>query len=283
MLGVISAAIDARLGNIKADVYMGDSIGSLISAMRAVGKTPDEVLTLFNENAADIFDHSTLDAVEDMQGFSAAKYRSEPLRSALRKSIGDMTFGDLDCHLIMPAWSLTQDGPYWFHKGQDDHVSIIDAVMASCACPMFFPSYPIMYMGQNFGDGGWICHAPADKAAFWFHPEDVDAILSIGTGLTPECEGRMTPLDWGLVSWFQHDIISAFTRLREKESNQNCRMFFGDKYRSINPPCEKIAIDDVSKIARMIEIGNTADLGDVPQWLAAKGWQSDVPTTGKEA
>jgi patatin-like phospholipase/acyl hydrolase len=277
LLGVLSEAIEKRLGILKADVYMGDSIGAIISAMRAIGKSPAAVLDLLVQHAPEIFEHSTLDAVEDMQGLCSAKYRSEPLHDVLVHQLGNITFGDLDCQCIMPSWSLTNDGPYWFHKGQDDSITLVDGCMASSACPILFSSYPIMAMRQNFGDGGWTCHAPADKVSFLFHPEDVEAVLAIGTGMMPECNGRMDPLDWGLLSWLQKDIMSAFARLREKESDQNCRMFFGDKYRLINPLCETIGIDDVSKISRMQDIGATADLGDVPAWLAAR-WSPSVPS-----
>jgi predicted acylesterase/phospholipase RssA len=270
LLGTISAAIEKRLGIIKADVYMGDSIGSIESALRAIGKSPSAVLDLLVNNAAHIFDHSTLDAVEDLQGLTAAKYQSGPLRDVLVSQLGNITIGDLDCQFICPAWSLTDDGPYWFHKGQDDAIPLVDACMASSACAILLPSYPIPAMKKNFGDGGWVCHAPADKAAFLFPPDDIEAVLAIGTGSMPECNPRMDPLDWGLLSWAQKDLLSAFARIREKESDANCRAAFGDKYRLINPVCETIAIDAVEKIPRMVEIGNTADLGDVPAWLVAK-------------
>ena len=269
--GIEQMAIEARLGILKADCHIGDSVGALNSAMRAVGKSPTYILNMMMVSAKDIFDHSTLDQIEDLNGLSAAKYRSGPLHDILSHELADVCFGDLDCLLYLSSWNLNTDSPYWFHNGQDDHVKLVDAVMASCACPTLFPSWPIAGLG-NFADGGIPCHSPADKCVFLFGAENISALLNIGTGDSRVCIARTDALDWGQLTWLRKDLLEAFGRLRENESNINCRMSLGDRYRSINPPCESIAIDDVSKISRMRDIGNTADLADVPAWLAQKGW-----------
>ena len=278
LLGLIAALIEARLGIIKADVDIGDSVGALVSAMRKIGKSPAYIAALMMRDGDAIFPRSLQHDVESMRGFASAKYPSGPLREILHHELGNICFGDLDSQLWMPSINLSTDSPYWFHNGQDDKILLVDGVMASCAALGDFPSYPILGLG-NFGDGGITCHAPQDKCVHLFGAQNIEALISFGTGDMRHCNPRTDALDWGAVDWLLKDVVGEFLRMRENESDMNCRLSLGDKYRAINPPCETIDIDDTSKITRMKDIAEDADLGDVPAWLREKGFSvSSVPS-----
>lgn len=172
------------------DLIAGTSTGSIIAACLAMGKPADEVLGLYEEHGHDIFKKALLPRF----GIFKSRYQSTGLQNNLVSLFGDTKLGDIDTPLIIPATDIGNGCVHVFKSTyhneifRDKNVKVADAVLASCAAPLFFP--PILLSGDKpylLADGGLWANSPSLVAA-------IDAkkrlnaklenlrILSIGTG-----------------------------------------------------------------------------------------------------
>lgn len=143
------------------DLIGGTSTGAIIAAALAIGKSIDEIRELYMELGGEIFKRK-------FRGLKwlGAKFKAEPLRTALKKQFTDITLGDARirtglCIFTKRAdtrstWPLINhpDGKYFEHNSP---ILLSEAVRASTAAPTYFhPEVFDVGLGEKgaFVDGG---------------------------------------------------------------------------------------------------------------------------------
>ncbi len=141
--GVLQALYEA---GFQFDVISGASVGSIIGALLCEGRTPKEIVEIFDKE----------------KNFNLVKFRfsttgffkSDGLKAALERHIKARSFEELPIPLIISTSEMNTGRVRYFSKGP-----LIDVILASCAIPLLFAPIQI---GDNFYvDGGLTDNLPA--------------------------------------------------------------------------------------------------------------------------
>lgn len=269
----------------EADLIAGTSTGGILALGLASGKAPKDICDMYIDEGPKIFDDSLWDNITDLGKTIGADYSTNNLRKALKGLFGTKTLSSLKTRVTIPSFDLDNEDknpqkrtwkPKIFHNfpgtDSDGTESIVDVALYTTAAPTFFPSV------DGYIDGGVFANNPSMIALAQAistsnkktERADVDDIvmLSIGTGASLTYIKGQT-LDWGLAQWAK-PLISVLTEGVAGISDYQSRQLLGDRYHRLQvtfDPSENIALDDVGKIPRMDEIGKTADLDDVIEWI----------------
>ncbi len=137
---------------------IGSSVGALVGAAWAGGvgiaKLREIALSLRRK---DVFAVAHADmALKRMR--SPALFKREPLANLIARTVGDLTFQQLDPPVIINTVDLNSGMQvFWGLPGLDD-IRVADAVFASCALPGYFPPHEIG--GRFFVDGAVVSNVP---------------------------------------------------------------------------------------------------------------------------
>lgn len=138
------------------------------------------------------------------------KYDGVALRSALTDYLGDLTLNQALHHIVIPSVNVTRcqtkifKTPHGPASKGDERIRAVDAAMATCAAPAYFPAVQIK--GELFADGGLFSVAPDQVAlheAEHFMGVDVNNVrmLSLGTGTLGYQPAEGINDDSGAVGW----------------------------------------------------------------------------------
>lgn len=150
------------------DLFAGTSTGAILAASLAVGLSAQRVREIFETSAPAVFSRDGkkfIDSVLSFKGWAKPAYSSEALRSALQEALGDITLGDCPRPLTIPALDVVTGTPRVFRSGHhpegkgDRQIPVLDAVLASTAAPVLFPSAKVA--GSSYIDGGMWANNPA--------------------------------------------------------------------------------------------------------------------------
>lgn len=215
----------------KTDGFAGTSTGGLIALGLASGRTIDEIITIYKERGAEIFQPNSSFQKEETEqrifaptgelfsgpGFFSCQYTNTGLKKIAEELLGDKTLNDVEKLLVVNSAQLW-DGFSWVpcalsNRNGYKNIKMVDAALATSAAPTYFPPYPIDSIEPRsfFVDGGTFANNPSmtaiSEALSEANIKDIQ-VLSLGTGGTSEgiqpgafgSEGR-APLDWGVSSW----------------------------------------------------------------------------------
>jgi len=192
------------------DLIGGTSTGSIIAAALAVGKTVDEIKTLYMELGGKIFGkkRSFWRPWETVK-YLKAEYDYKALEDSLRQEFGDTTLGSdqlktglcivakrADTNSVWPLINHPNGRFYDSADGKNKDIKLWQAIRASSAAPTYFaPQMIDVGDGQRaaFVDGGvsmannpaLILLMVATLNGFPFHwplSEDKITLVSVGTG-----------------------------------------------------------------------------------------------------
>ncbi len=142
-IGVLKALMD---NGIHPEIVSGTSAGSIIGAMYAAGKTPDEMLDFVKKsNLFKVFKPGF-----PLNGLSSLTYLVERLEQYIEKN----SFESLEKPLYIYATDLYSGEEHRFQQG-----SLFDKIMASCAIPLIFK--PVEIDNILYCDGGLVNNLPA--------------------------------------------------------------------------------------------------------------------------
>ena len=165
---------------------IGSSVGALVGAAWAGGmgiaKLREIALSLRRK---DVFAVAHADmAFKRLR--SPALFRREPLEQLIARTVGDLTFQQLDPPVVVNTVDLNSGMQVsWGLPGLDD-IRVADAVFASCALPGFFPPHEIG--GRFFVDGAVVANVPFETARA-LGPELIVAVdVSASTVLTADAQ-----------------------------------------------------------------------------------------------
>ncbi len=284
LLERLEAAVPGTLGRVQ--LFAGASTGGILALGLAAGRTPTEARALYEQHGRTVFSDSLLDNLLDLGSLVGAQYSNAPLKRVLTEQFGDMTLADLPRRVLIAAFDLDSGAdqpppmrtwkPKFFHNfpgpDSDGDQRVVDVALATAAAPSYFPIY------QGYIDGGVMAGNPSMAALAQAlepntgrQPLEAVRLLSVGTGrnarfLTAE------NADWGQLQWAPH-IIDLVLDGTSSVADYECRQILGLRYHRLNPLLpERIDMDAVNKIPRLIEIGARIMLEPTIEWL--------LPATG---
>ena len=222
-LGLYAAGVLARLeaqaGEPLArrfDLIAGTSVGAILASALACEVPMANVVALIHRHGPEVFSPRELPSgavarlVDLSRSVLGPKYSGAALRTALQEQLGDRTLADTLHPLVLPAVNVTRcvskvfKSPHARGSRGDERVGLVDATLASCAAPVYFPSIEIG--GQLYADGGLFAVAPDQVALheaqhfMGIEPERV-RMLSIGTATVGYQPGGGVHDDAGAVGW----------------------------------------------------------------------------------
>ncbi|MFC1804463.1 patatin-like phospholipase family protein [Candidatus Omnitrophota bacterium] len=136
---------------IPIDIISGSSIGALVAALWAVGRSSKEILEITKEFRKPQYLWSIIDLTFPWLGFIKGK----KLRAFLKRHLGSMTFCDVRLPLKIIASNVRKKEIRLLDKGL-----LADAVMASCSMPGVFA--PFKSKEQMLFDGGILNPLPTE-------------------------------------------------------------------------------------------------------------------------
>ena len=153
-IGAVRALLEA--GVVPAN-YVGASMGAVVAAGFAAGLDAEEVLDRFVQAGASGIARSRLAALGGL--WARSLMRAAPLRAAIDRLVPAVRFADLRIPITVTATDLDTGERVLVGAGGQD-VPLADALLATCALPLFYP--PVTLGGRRLADGGLRGVVPLD-------------------------------------------------------------------------------------------------------------------------
>lgn len=159
-VGVWKALADA---GVIPDVIVGTSIGALIGTCLAGGMGWRDLAELARRLRKDDIVKINRRAIFFGGVRESAVFMGDHFRAYIAANLPVQRWEDLQIPLRLNTVSLVTGEPVWFGSDARQDVSLVDAVYASCALPIYFP--PLDTQGDYLVDGGIIDVLPIRAAA----------------------------------------------------------------------------------------------------------------------
>lgn len=143
-LGIIAALYEK---GIKPDVISGTSVGSIVGAFIASGKTPEEILKIFKKGW--FFRYTKLHLPVD------GLLKLDGLKEVIQKEILVKKIEDLEIPFFIAVSNLNQGKIEYKNSGP-----LSKTVLASSSIPILFS--PVKLKGQLYVDGGVMDNIPIE-------------------------------------------------------------------------------------------------------------------------
>lgn len=244
---IVGWPVDARF-----DLFAGTSVGGLIAAGLAIGRSPQELRDAIVQHGPAIFDDRvkirSITLYHKPKGHYGALFRSKFNAKALEQAIDailgssvDLKVANVPRPLLLVATCATSKAPFLMSNLRPNtpgsELSLRDALRATSAAPGYFPALDLER--RTLVDGGLVANAPELVAAAELadlrkaEPSDL-RILSIGTaapdaGAAPAQIGRR-----GLIKWLGGDLVPLTLDAQEKLVSAQAAALFGRNYLRIN-------------------------------------------------
>jgi uncharacterized protein len=191
------------------DLIAGTSTGGILAcALCAPDPLPaEQVAAIYEEEGPTIFDRSVWQRIRSAEGLLDEKYDAGALDRALERFLEDKRLADTVPELIVPAYDMTEPGPFFFktrnaRERPADDFPLAVVARATAAAPTYFEPLPV---GERaLVDGGVYAVNPAMSAfaeVLRFQPSANVVLLSLGTGQRTRSRTFADVDDWGLVEW----------------------------------------------------------------------------------
>jgi NTE family protein len=143
-LGVISALNEK---GIQPDIISGASVGSIVGAFIASGKSPEEIFSIFRKGW--FFKYTKLQLPVD------GLLRLDGLKEMIRKEISVKNIEDLEIPFYISVSNLNKGIAEYKNSGP-----LAETVLASSSIPILFS--PVKLNGDLYVDGGLMDNIPAE-------------------------------------------------------------------------------------------------------------------------
>lgn len=246
------------------DLVAGTSTGSILAAAVACDINLEEVINLYKEYGAKIFDRHRSCVPKGLKLLCKSLYEKNHLDSVISGVIGEKTLGEISFPLVIPATNIGSGIVHVFKSNyssgftRDPKVLLKDAVLASCSAPMYFD--PTRVNEYLIADGGLWANNPALVASIealrFFGKEIGDIrVLSIGTGHARTSYGVDSGKGWGFLSgWKREEFVNFWMSLQSQSINNYLQLLLGrDHVVRIDFDTDlPLPLDDVSSIGNLI-------------------------------
>ena len=236
-----------RESGITVDEIVGTSIGGLVGACLAAGQGFEELskAALALKKADIVLLNRWTLLLNGIRQTSV--FQDEPLRNYIASLLPVSRFDELTIPTAVNAVDLETGDMHWFGAGGRADVSLVDAIYASCALPLFYP--PAEIGGRYFVDGGVIDALPVLRAA----DRGADLILAIDAGSGKQRDSLDT-VSKGMIA-IHHRVteIMGYARKRAVLDNWN-----GPKLIYVRPTLDKYSTFDFGQTEFFLEEGYRA-------------------------
>ena len=248
----------------KPSLFAGTSVGGLLAAGLALGRSPALLRDALLDHGPRIFDDRVrilgrtlpIRKFRGMYGaLLTAKYKPDALFSAISSILGDqkeIRLKDIDKHLILTATCAVTKSPLIFSNvpplGLDADVRLIDALIASTAAPGYFP--PFQLANRTLLDGGLVANAPdlvaiLEAVAKRRAKLEDCCVISIGTAKTNPASIPRTVGSRGIIRWAP-DLFDITSNAQEVLAVRQAKILLSDRYLRIDAspsPQQSKAVD----------------------------------------
>lgn len=177
------------------------------------------------------------------------RYEAQGRIDMLKEIFGTGTLGESFKPVLTICYDI-EKRCHEIHSSQlTPEISFVDAISASSAAPMYFPTYQ-MTNGSWKIDGSVVTNNPTligyMHAKQHFNTDNIK-ILSIGTGVNTKKINGEASAKWGGVGWLRNDIMAMM--LDSEIHNDIANDFFHSNYMRVNSPLGDInkMLDDNSE------------------------------------
>lgn len=294
--GIIPLAVMERLDAAVPgwrngiNMFAGTSTGGLIALCLARGMTPSQILDVYINRGAFIFERNLWQEIKSLDELIGPKYDSTNRETVCKDVMGNARLGDLRSadgtkgHVVIPSFDLDDKSDQdpatrrWkakvFHNlptrdgSGDDPEYCYRVAMRTSAAPTYFASY------DGFVDGGVFANNPSmcalaqtqDKRLATPIPFGDIRMVSISTGTyLYHLDGDET---WGLAQWAPRLASLLTDGVNEVADFQVAQMMDDHTYCRI--PLQLITdikMDDASQIGALQRIGNAIDITAATSFL----------------
>ena len=258
-LGVYTAALladlEERVGEPlgrRFDLIAGTSVGGILAIGLGYELPMRQMLALFLERGRQVFSpralpRGTMSRLIDLtRSVLGPKYDGVALRTALTEFLGDKTLDQALHPLVIPSVNVTRSQtkvfktPHGRASRGDEKIRAVDAAMATCAAPAYFPSVKIN--GELFADGGLFCVAPDQVALheaeyFMGIPLKNVHMLSVGTGTLGYQPAEGVGDDAGAVGWLSDGrLLLTLISVQQQHVQAMMEDRLGKRYLRLDAP-----------------------------------------------
>ncbi len=242
-LAHVGALRAIREAGITPSLYAGSSIGALVAAAAASGRSPEELTErALRFKRRDLFRINHMGMLMERL-LSPSIYLEAPLRNVCHELVNDGTFESFPTPLMVSAVDLERGLPVVFGRPGFRNARVRDAVYASCALPGFFP--PGVVGDRVCVDGGTMDNLPVSVAGL-----DVDALIAIDVGIAdvPHVAGVA---DQGFATIF----MRAATMMMHEMQQASLARWMGPPMLLVRPKVSHIGWFSFSHAEQLLQLG----------------------------
>lgn len=244
-----------REAGITPQLYAGSSIGAMIAAAAASGRTPEQLTErALRFRRRDLFRINHMGMLMERM-LSRSIYLEAPLRALCEELVDEGTFEEFAHPLLVTAVDLERGSPVVFGRPGFRRVPVRDAVYASCALPGFFP--PGVVGDRVCIDGGTTDNLPVAIAG-----TDVDALIAVDVGIAD------VPLATGVAEQgFASIFMRAATMMMHEMQQASLERWAGPPMLLVRPKVAHIGWFSFSHVEALLQIGYDATREALPHLL----------------
>lgn len=226
---------------------VGTSIGALVGACWAGGMSTAQMraravslerkaIARLNRGAA------WINGIREVSVF-----RGDTLREYFAALLPPEGWDALHIPVLINAVDLGDGSTHWFGRGGRDDVSLVDAVYASSALPVFYP--PFEHEGRAYVDGGIMRSLPVGKA----EEEGAERIVAVDVGSGSEADAAEL-VKQGMIAIHQR-VVSIMTWQRRYDL---VRAWQGPPLLYVRPRLDGYGTFDFDHVTYFLEEGYRA-------------------------
>ena len=263
MVAKALAVVEAELGQSWSDMVQltaGTSTGSIIAAAIAARLPAARLHELYVHLGASIFKKS----LRSLWPLSGYRYPNEPLKNALRETLGELKMGDVwqqpnPLDVVITVRDLVENRTRFVKSWKDEYQDwpLWYAALCSSTVPTYFPVIDGRYVDGGVGAYTNPCYYAAyEGEVFLGWDKKHTTLISIGTGREPGGLAVGQANRFNALQWIR-PLIDTFLIDANDQQVRIVRHFFPDlDFRrfqiDLNPV---IAIDDPAGIPALTRMG----------------------------
>ena len=238
------------------DLIAGTSTGSILAGAASMNIPMETLVGLYESQAGRIFSRRRFRLFPLLQ----SRYSTHSLDQVIGEYLPDVTMGEVPTPLMITSSDISTGGVHVFKSRyleelgepymRDGQVRLRDAILASCAAPLYFD--PRQVGEYLLADGGLWANNPAiiavtEAMTKFRHPIDKIRVLSMGTGRTVSFYTRRGA--WGLLAgWGGPKLVSYVLGLQSQASTNMAKLLLGDRHLRLDPEIKSWKLDDIKSM-----------------------------------